>query len=426
MKFSKRSNQGITLIALIITVIVMLILAGVAINMVIGDNGIFKKSDEGAKIYKNAANNESTSLNSVDKEMGDLMEQLQNSEDPMKIVDIVREFGLPTARSEGFVRWWVLTADGKIKLGKSYPGNIFDKLEMDSEVQIEGLPNGNIAHIVGNGETVIALDKEGKVYTFGANDVGQLGNGTTVDSDVAICISDTGELKGKAIKEVFIDTIGTVMAIDKEGKLYIWGAIRNDYSSNVPICMSNEEEMLQDKNIEKILFYEYNTYVVKDNRGKIYVGHGDEVVDLDTIINSQLPTLQGKKITDFKQRLILDSEGKVYEGKGDEVICMSDISPLQGKNVVDIHFLFESISDGLSIVRDEEGMVYTWGDNRYGQLGNGTVGDGSDVPICINDIEDSEIYNKKVDSVITGESGYSNYYICIVGKDTYIYMYSPK
>ena len=36
-----RNNKGITLIALIITVIVMLILAGVAINLTIGENGIF-------------------------------------------------------------------------------------------------------------------------------------------------------------------------------------------------------------------------------------------------------------------------------------------------------------------------------------------------------------------------------------------------
>lgn len=38
-----KKETGITLIALIITVIVMLILAGVTIDMTIGNNGIFKK-----------------------------------------------------------------------------------------------------------------------------------------------------------------------------------------------------------------------------------------------------------------------------------------------------------------------------------------------------------------------------------------------
>jgi Tfp pilus assembly protein PilE len=43
---SLKKTSGITLIALIITVIVMLILAGVSINAIVGDNGIVTKSME--------------------------------------------------------------------------------------------------------------------------------------------------------------------------------------------------------------------------------------------------------------------------------------------------------------------------------------------------------------------------------------------
>ena len=42
-KLTKRSNQGITLIALVITIIVLLILAGVAIATLTGDNGLLRK-----------------------------------------------------------------------------------------------------------------------------------------------------------------------------------------------------------------------------------------------------------------------------------------------------------------------------------------------------------------------------------------------
>ena len=37
-------NKGITLIALVITIIVLLILAGISIVMLTGDNGILKKA----------------------------------------------------------------------------------------------------------------------------------------------------------------------------------------------------------------------------------------------------------------------------------------------------------------------------------------------------------------------------------------------
>ena len=73
-RLQKQSNKGITLIALIITVIVMLILAGVAINMTIGDNGIFKKTAETVVIHENAEVYEQLCLKIVDDELGDRIE----------------------------------------------------------------------------------------------------------------------------------------------------------------------------------------------------------------------------------------------------------------------------------------------------------------------------------------------------------------
>ena len=41
MKFFKR-NKGITLVALVVTIVIMLILAGVTLNIALGENGLFK------------------------------------------------------------------------------------------------------------------------------------------------------------------------------------------------------------------------------------------------------------------------------------------------------------------------------------------------------------------------------------------------
>ena len=43
-----KQNKGITLIALVITIIVLLILAGVSISAVIGENGIATKAKNAA------------------------------------------------------------------------------------------------------------------------------------------------------------------------------------------------------------------------------------------------------------------------------------------------------------------------------------------------------------------------------------------
>ena len=49
-----KNNKGITLVALVVTIVVLLILAGVSINAVLGDNGIIKKANQAASVTKEA------------------------------------------------------------------------------------------------------------------------------------------------------------------------------------------------------------------------------------------------------------------------------------------------------------------------------------------------------------------------------------
>ena len=55
---SKRKERGITLIALVITIIVLLILAGVTINLTIGERGIFTTAQDASKKYTVASERE--------------------------------------------------------------------------------------------------------------------------------------------------------------------------------------------------------------------------------------------------------------------------------------------------------------------------------------------------------------------------------
>ena len=44
-------NKAITLISLVITIIILILLAGITINLCIGDNGIFKRAKEAKEQY---------------------------------------------------------------------------------------------------------------------------------------------------------------------------------------------------------------------------------------------------------------------------------------------------------------------------------------------------------------------------------------
>ena len=68
-KKTSRREKGITLIALIVTIIVLLILAGVTINLAVNNQGIFNKAKAATSAYKNASENEQTGLDEADKEI---------------------------------------------------------------------------------------------------------------------------------------------------------------------------------------------------------------------------------------------------------------------------------------------------------------------------------------------------------------------
>lgn len=57
-----KKNKGITLIALVVTIIVLLILAGISISMLTGQNGILKKAAEAKEKTVEANENEMEDL----------------------------------------------------------------------------------------------------------------------------------------------------------------------------------------------------------------------------------------------------------------------------------------------------------------------------------------------------------------------------
>ena len=80
LKGLKKNVKGITLIALVVTVIVLLILAGIAINLTIGENGIFKRAQTAANTWRNAESNEQLAMGELEGWMDEIMNGPQAKE----------------------------------------------------------------------------------------------------------------------------------------------------------------------------------------------------------------------------------------------------------------------------------------------------------------------------------------------------------
>ena len=65
-------NAGITLVALVVTIIAILILAGVTISLALGDNGIIGKAQYSSNMYANVTKNETTMMGEIEDSVVDL------------------------------------------------------------------------------------------------------------------------------------------------------------------------------------------------------------------------------------------------------------------------------------------------------------------------------------------------------------------
>ena len=75
-----KENKAITLIALIITIIILLILAGVSLSMVLGENGLINKTQSSVNKYQEKATNESNILNKIEEYL-DKLDKKENDKD---------------------------------------------------------------------------------------------------------------------------------------------------------------------------------------------------------------------------------------------------------------------------------------------------------------------------------------------------------
>ena len=86
-----RSKKGITLVALVVTIIVLIILAGISINLLLGENGLITKAQEAKKQQKIAEIKEKISLELASAETDAIIRNESLEEEQLN--DIVSKYG---------------------------------------------------------------------------------------------------------------------------------------------------------------------------------------------------------------------------------------------------------------------------------------------------------------------------------------------
>lgn len=71
--YSHKQNLGITLIALVVTIVILLILSGVTINMLLGEDGIIRTAQEAKNTWEGAVANEQEEIQNLANELNEII-----------------------------------------------------------------------------------------------------------------------------------------------------------------------------------------------------------------------------------------------------------------------------------------------------------------------------------------------------------------
>ena len=136
-----KSERAITLIALVVTIIVLIILAGVSINLVLGDNGIIEKAKEAKFKQERATVIDNAKLGLVEKQLDDINGSISLTD--AQIEGVLSKYGTVNKNEDGSIK--SITPEGKdyeIPLSEIWDGTIVEAFDRTKKVNVPVLVSG--------------------------------------------------------------------------------------------------------------------------------------------------------------------------------------------------------------------------------------------------------------------------------------------
>lgn len=142
MKENQLKNKGITLIALVITIIILLILSGVTIAMITGENGILKYAIEAKEEYEKKAMQEKVNLIITELITNQKIDGKQITKEDLE--KKLKENGIEATVDDTKTPWEIQLTDGTIiKLDKNIKVEENVQIQISQDLQ-KWLDNSNI------------------------------------------------------------------------------------------------------------------------------------------------------------------------------------------------------------------------------------------------------------------------------------------
>ena len=275
-----------------------------------------------------------------------------------------------------------IKADGTLwSWGQNTYGQLGNNSTANSSIPVqENTQATNWAAVSAGGNHTVAIKADGSMYAWGRNNVGQLGiaAGDTTNRNVPTRV-------GTATDWAYVSAGGShTVAIKTGGSMYAWGA--NDISQLGDGTMTNCQTPLQigSDTWTAVATGQRHTVAINKN-GELYAWGGGYYGQLgggisgDTA-NRNVPTKIGTA-TDWAavaagedHSVAMKTDGTLWAWGDNRYGQIGDGTTTQRNAPVRIGMGWTAVSAGgyNTIAIKEGGTIWIWGDNRYGQIGDGT------------------------------------------------------
>ncbi len=202
----------------------------------------------------------------------------------------------------------------------------------------------------------LALSSTERIYAWGGNSSGQLGNDTAANSPIPVPVSAGAIPAGTKIIQIAAGGLHS-LALSSTGQVYAWGdnssgQLGNDTASNspVPIPVSAGAIPAGTKIVQIAAGYAHS--LALSSTGQIYAWG-------------------------LNVNLQLGSNATGYESPVPVAVSAGAIPP--GTRITQI-----AAGGAHSLALSSTGRIYAWGNNDYGQLGNDDRPNASPVPVAVS------------------------------------------
>lgn len=254
-----------------------------------------------------------------------------------------------------------------------------------------GLPT--VTAVANGASHTLALTSDGSVWSWGANDHGQLGDGSTTMRATPLQVAGLSGVT--AIAAGFAHSL----AVKNDGTVWAWGSNSLGQLGNGDATATDSKEPVQVPGLSGkgvAAGHDHSVLMALDNSVWTWGGNSNGQLGNGTTSNSLSPILVStvgsvaaiaaggyhtvvlrKELANFR----VWCWGKNSDGQLGDGTSSDRSAPVAASGLTEVTAVAAGLNHTVAVMND--GTVRAWGGNSSGQLGNGTTA-GSAVPVAVS------------------------------------------